>query len=340
VVRTDRIAVRGASGDREKVVLDAGGRRGRRSACLLVAGGDDVLIADLTCRNSSGHGVHVQPHQGSRKVRIYNCAFRNIHIRMIKGSHPKYGREPVGRDREEILAKRPVGGEIRYCLFVNDARKSDRQDGFRGDYVGGIDMMWLKDWVIADNVFVGIRGANGVGRGAIFIWVHSEGVVAERNVIVNCDRGICFGNPSGSRPHMTRGIVRNNFIVAGTSQGIEICRTVDTLVAHNTVFATGVVHPAAVQFHQGSGGARFLNNIVHGRVALDREVRSEGNVVGDCAGWFADPATGDLHLTTKAGAAARAGRLKEAADDFDAQQRQSDTHAGADERPEPRGRER
>jgi hypothetical protein len=279
--------------------------------------------------------VHVQPHRGSRKVRIYNCAFRNIQIRMIKGSHPKYGYEPVGRHRAEILARRPVGGEIRYCLFVNDARKADRRDGFRGDYVGGIDMMWLKDWVIADNVFVGIRGANGVGRGAIFIWVHSQGVVAERNVILNCDRGICFGNPSGSRPHMTGGIVRNNFVVAGTSQGIEICRTVDTLVAHNTVFAARAARPAAVQFHQGSEGARFLNNIVHGRVALDREVRSEGNFVGDCAGWFVDPATGDLHLTPRAAAPSRARRPKEVAEDFDAQKRPQQTDAGADQRPQP-----
>ncbi|HUU22277.1 MAG TPA: right-handed parallel beta-helix repeat-containing protein, partial [Phycisphaerae bacterium] len=266
VISTDRLALRGQSGDREKVILDRGGRG--RGGCVMVAGADDVLIADLTIRNSATHGVHVQPERGAQRTKIYNVKFHNIFVRHIKGSHPKYPHEPVEPYRDEILRKRPVGGEIRYCLFVNDGRKTDANDGFGGDYVGGIDMMWLKDWTIADNVFVGIRGRNGIGRGAIFIWVHSENVTAERNIIINCDRGICFGNPSGSPVHMTGGIVRNNLIVTGASQGIEICRTENTLVAHNTVYATGPTHPSAVQFHQHTRNARFVNNLVHGQVRL------------------------------------------------------------------------
>jgi hypothetical protein len=332
VIAIDGVSLRAESGEREKVVLDRGGTRGRRDACILVAGANDVLIADLTCRDCEGHGVQIAPHVGAQRTRVYNVKFHNIWTRGVKGSHPKYGHEPVGADREEILRKRPTGGEVRYCLFVNDHRKTIA-DPFRGDYVGGVDMMWLKDWVIADNVFVGIRGRNGGGRGAIFIWVHSEDVVAERNLILHCDRGICFGNPSGARPHMTRGIARNNFIVAGAGKAIEMCRTVDSSVCHNTVFARSAEHPRCVHFFQGSRGGRFFNNVVRGRVSLEASVASGGNVVGECTKWFADPAVGDLHLTERAAAAFGKGRLlKEVPEDFDGQKRRDRPDVGADER--------
>jgi len=344
VIRTDGVSLRGASGAREKVVLDRGGGRKRRDAVVMIDGADDVLVANLTCRNCDGHGVQIMGHRDTQRTRVYNVVFRNIWTRGVKGTGP--GRKY--RDDQGDLARRdrtrPAGGEIRYCLFVNDRRKADADDGFRGDYVGGIDMMWLKDWGIADNVFVGIRGRNGVGRGAMMIWVWSEDVVAERNIIVNCDRGICFGNPSGPRPHMVRGIARNNFIVAGVSQGIEMARTVDTLVAHNTVVAASPAHPAAVQFHQGARGDRFVNNVVHGRVKMEKAVAAAGNVVGDCAGWFVDPTVGDLHLTEQASVAAgKARRPREVPEDFDRQKRKAETDVGADERrptdapPERRG---
>ena len=333
VVSADRVSLRGAGGDREKVILDRRGGRGRRDACVLVAGADDVLIADLTCRDCDGHGVQIAPHVGAQRTRIYNVKFHNIWTRGVKGSHPKYGHEPIGADREEILRKRPTGGEVRHCLFVNDHRKR-LDDPYHGDYVGGIDMTWLKDWVIADNVFVGIRGRNGGGRGAIFLWVHCEDVMVERNVIVNCDRGICFGNPSGSRPHMTRGLARNNFVVGGAGKAIEMCRTVDTRVCHNTVVARSVKHPRSVHFFQGSKGGGSYNNIVHGRVDVEAGVASGGNVVGDCTGWFVNRAVGDLHLTAKAVRAFGAGRpLKDIRRDFDGQERRSPPDAGADERP-------
>ena len=329
VIRTHKIALRGESGDREKVILDRG-RRGRQS-CVAVNGAHDVLIADLTVRNTMTHGIHVQPHvepDGTQRTRIYNVKFHNFAVRGLKGSHPKLHHEPVGKDREELLRKRPTGGEVRYCLFLNDKRKSNAKDGFNGDYVGGIDMMWLKDWVIADNVFIGIRGLNGVGRGAIFIWQHCEDVVAERNIIMNCDRGICFGNPSGPPLHMTRGIVRNNFILVGTSQGIELVRTVNTQVVHNTIVAHSPAHPAAVQFHQGSKGAKFANNIVHGQVRRDKGVTGGGNIIGACDDLLADPSRGDMHLRPEADVD-KVKAVKAASEDFDRKRRPAMTTPGA-----------
>ena len=194
---------------------------------------------------------------------------------------------------------------MRYCLFINDD-VTPNDEPYGGDYVSGIDAMWLQDWVIADNTFVNIRGQHGGGRGAIFVWVNSERVTAERNLIVNCDRGICFGNPSGDPLHMTGGVIRNNFIVAGAGQGIEVCRTRDTAVLNNTIFCARPGQQA-VQFHQLAGaGNRFLNNLLSGEVAVPGDVTSAGNVSDALAGWFVNARAGDLRLTPEA-AAGKAG---------------------------------
>ena len=79
-------------------------------------------------------------------------------------------------------------------------------------------------------VFRNIKGRNGGGRAAIFIWVRSRRVVVERNLIIDCDRGVAFGNPGQSTAnsagerlaYVSDSIIRNNFIVGGADCGIEL----------------------------------------------------------------------------------------------------------------------
>ena len=196
-----------------------------------------------------------------------------------------------------------------------------------------MDMMWLKDWLIADNVFVGIRGKNGYGRGAVFIWVNSEDVVVERNVIVNCDRGICLGNPSGDRLHMTGGIVRNNFIAAGVNIAIEMGRTRRSQVLNNTVWSQPVMRHARIDFYQGSAGGECFNNLMHnGRINCPKNLRRGNNLIGDLGGWFADEAIGDLRLTGAAAEAVGAGRsCPDVSEDFDRRRRKEPPDLGASE---------
>ena len=86
-------------------------------------------------------------------------------------------------------------------------------------------MMWLKNWVISDNVFRGIQGLNNGGRAAVFIWNNSEDVIVERNHVLGCDTGLAFGNPSGGTTHVTRGVMRNNMVTRGNYKAIELART-------------------------------------------------------------------------------------------------------------------
>ena len=328
VVRTNGIVIRGASGDRGKVILDRGGQG---QSVITVAGADDVTIADLTVRNCSGMGIEVKGELHTQRTRIYNVVLHNIWTRGVKGMKPG-GTGAQGEAPEaDFERNRLRDGEIRYCLFVNDKRK-DVTDWADGDYIGGIDMMGLSRWTIADNVFVGIRGRHGIGRGAIFVWVWSEDVVVERNLIVNCDRGICFGNPSGDACHMTRGIIRNNFIVAGVNSAIEVVRTRDTLVAHNTVWGCRPEYPYTVHVFQGAAGVRCINNLVHGQVRLAPETEVRHNLTGACDGYCVDPANGDLHLAPRAADALGKGLfLRDVPADFDGQPRKAVPDIGADE---------
>jgi nitrous oxidase accessory protein NosD len=294
------LTLRGESGDRDKVVLDG---EGKFTKIVRVRGAKNLTIADLTVANSRQYGIFFLGDSDIDHLKVYNVKFHNCYVRGLKGTGATRVDDSATQrlSVEEAEKIRPRNGEVRYCLFINDD-VTPNGDIYSGDYVSGMDAMWLKDWVIADDTFINIRGQHGGGRGAIFIWINSEGVTAERNLVVGCDRGICFGNPSGEPLHMTRGIIRNNFIVAGKGQGIEICRTLDTVVEHNTIFCAGP-DQVAVEFHQiTEAGNRFRDNLYSGQAVAPSSVTAEGNVSGALAGWFRNPGAGDLRLTRQAAA--------------------------------------
>jgi len=326
-IAADGIALRGASGDRARVVLDGGGAFDKM---VILRGAKDFLLADLTMRNCRQYGLLFYGDSDVQRLRVWNCVFRNIWTRAVKGTHPRRILDsPHDLNTLSTMRRiRPTGGEIRHCLFVND-RVKPYDDPFNGDYVSGLDAMWLKDWTIADNAFVGIRGQNGHARGAVFVWVHSEAVTTERNVFVGCDRAVAYGNPTGERPHMTGGIVRNNLIVGGAHRAIEMESTRDTLVAHNSVWATQTVFPT-VTFDHGCNGSRLANNLIHGGLYAFGALRKSGNVIGDLTGWFADPLACDFRLTDAAGAAiGRGRRLPKVREDFAGRPRPARADLGA-----------
>jgi hypothetical protein len=329
LVTCDGLSIRGESGNREAVVLDG---QGKFTKVIRIRGASDVTIADLTVANSRQYGIFFLGDSDVQRLKVYNVKFHNCYTRGLKGTDATRindnSRQRYPLEKAEQI--RPAAGEVRYCLFVNDEINPNLKP-FQGDYISGMDMMWLKNWVIADNVFVNILGQRGGGRGAIFVWVNSENVVAERNLIVNCDRGICFGNPSGGPAHMKGGIVRNNFIVTGRSQGIEVCQATGTAVLNNTVYSHQK-GPLAVQFHKNGPGNRFINNLVAGPVEVPPEVNAENNLLSARHHWFVSPQTGNLHLTKQAsGATGKGVQLKEVSDDFDGQLREGPIDLGADQ---------
>jgi len=330
-IRTDNVTLRGESGQRERVVLDGGPNN--LGELLAVHGCSGVTIADLTVQNVRWNGIKLDTDSGVHRVTIYNCIIHNVWQRGVKGV------------RVPKTIPRPMECRVQYCLFYNDRAKSyaddpaDTPENFRGNYIGGIDVMFPQGWVISDNVFYGIQGRTRAGRGAIFLWHEAEKCIVERNVIVDCDVGIAIGNsfkPDDVTTHAKTVIVRNNFIVRCPESGIVADYTRDCTIAHNTVFDPDNRLGRLIRLVHENTGLTVANNLLVGppiRNESPSEIRFLTNVVipPDKA-VFVDASKGDLHLAQPLDLVVNRGTvLPGISEDFDGQNRDKNPDIGADE---------
>src|SRR5262249_33337854 len=176
-INQDRVTLRGASGERERVVLDGGGTLGELVAVTACTG---VTIADLTVQNVKWNGIKINSETGVQRLTIHNCVLHNIWQRAVKGV------KVPPQDRERL---RPSGCRVQCCCFNNAHAKgfgddpADTAENFKGNYIGGIDVMYPRGWVIRDNVFVGIQGRTREARGAVFLWHDAQECIVERNIV-------------------------------------------------------------------------------------------------------------------------------------------------------------
>lgn len=332
-ITTDDVTMRSASGDREKVILD--GAKSRHGELVGITKCSGVSIADLTIQNVSHNGFKLNSDTNVQKVTIRNCVIHNIWQRGIKGVR-------VPEENRDVM--RPKNCRIEYCLFYNDRPKQfsddprDTPENFNGNYVGGIDVMYAKNWVISDNVFIGIRGRTGEARGAIFMWHDAQDCIVERNIIIDCDTGICLGNSSrgpGTLLHCSRFIVRNNFVTRAPENGILADYTRDCKIVHNTVHDPTSRLRRLIRVVHDNDGLLVANNLLSGpplRNESDSEITFRNNVTGNAASAFVDPEHGDLHLKKKIpGIVDSADPIPEVVDDIDRQSRKGKPDIGADE---------
>ena len=261
VISTNGVTLRSSSGRRGHVILDG---RGTLGEMLTIRGCTGVTIADLLIQNVRWNGIKIDSDTGVQKVTIHNCVLHNIWQRGIKGvTVPEANRDRL----------RPRGFRIEYCFFINDRPKrfgddpADTAQSFGGDYIGGIDVMFASGWTISDNVFVGIHGRTASARGAIFLWHDCRDCVVERNVVVDCDSGICLGNsfkPPGIACHCTGVLVRNNFVTRAPENGILADFTRDCAILHNTVHEPQSRFGRLIRVVHDNGGLRVENNLLSG----------------------------------------------------------------------------
>lgn len=330
-IKSDRVALRGTSRNREQVVLDGGGL----GEAVAVTGCSDVTIADLTVQNVRWNGIKINSETGVQRLVIYDCILRNIWQRAVKGVLVPEA------DREKL---RPTGCRVQYCLFTNDHPKrfeddpADTAENFNGNYIGGIDVMFARDWVISDNVFVGIHGRTGEARGAVFLWHDTQGCIVERNVIIDCDSGICLGNshrPEEIAIHCTGCIVRNNFVTRAPENGILADYTRDCRIVHNTIYDPDSRLGRLIRLVHDNDGLLVANNLISGppiRNESGSSIRFQSNVVGDWTASLVDPGAGNLHLTSRATEAIdRATPLREVTEDINRKPRGARPDVGAHE---------
>jgi Right handed beta helix region len=323
-----QVAIRGASGDPARATLSGQGwdSGSERDDILHIARCEGVTIADLTFADCHSYGVKVEAENGPKDVHIYNCRFRDIGVRALKGSA---GKDP---------AVRAVKGSVRYCSFEN-TRIPPADWLFGGDYISAIDMMAIEDWTFSDNLFRNIRGRSGGARAAIFIWVRSRRVTVERNLIVGCDRGIAFGNPGQSTAntagaplaYISEGTIRNNMIVGGPDCGIELWHADQIQVLHNSVWRPERNWSRGIRVGIGTSRSEIRNNLVHGKILVEGgQAELRDNLAGRLDGYFVDPASGNLALTSQAvGAIAKGEPLPEVQVDIRGRPRGSKPDLGA-----------
>ena len=309
------VTVRSAAGDPARVTLSGKGwdSEVKGDDILHIGRCNGITIADITLADCRSYGIKVEAENAPKDIRIYNCRFRNIGVRAIKGSA---GRDPNAR---------AVRGSVSYCHFEN-TKVPPAHWLFGGDYISAIDMMALEDWTFSDNVFRNIKGRNGGGRAAIFIWVRSRQVVVERNIIINCDRGVAFGNPGQSTANVVGerlvyvrdSIIRNNFITGGPDCGIELWYAEQVKVYNNSIWRPKRNWRRGIRVGTGTSNTDIVNNLVHGEIRLDGgEAQLRQNLTDRLENYFVDPTSGNLALTRAAtGAIDQGVSLSDVTDDI------------------------
>jgi len=311
----DNTAIRGATGNRDDVILDGGGMlaTGRYHVILIEA--DNVTIADLTIRNGDEHGISVN---GSDCPWLYNLHIIDTGYQLVKVN-------PIGDGSEDGLLA---------CSHLEYSTTSPE------DYTNGISAHNAHDWTVRDNEWYRIRTPGNAPVPTILFWSGSSGTVVERNLLVDCYQGISFGNASHSAGDHTGGIVRNNVIYASQPHDvvIEMVHASGWLVAHNTALLLGpdgVTHGMEARFPDSSG--TFAYNLSNMDIWLDRDGADGtgvGNVTNARSSWFVDASSADLHLVASAtDAIDQAATLPEVSDDYDGDSRPhgSAPDVGADE---------
>ena len=288
------VALRGSSGNADEVVLAGPGMTNANYGNVpfgIWSGGNvqGMTIANLTIRDFYYHPIIFNG--GTHSPRVYNVRLVNAGQQFIKSNPDSSG---VGADN----------GSVEYAVIEYDTTSRDY-------YTNGVDVVAGRNWVIRNSLFRNIRAPLGQLAGpAILMWYGSSNTVAEGNTFIDCQREIAFGLIDRVTPHdHVGGIIRNNFIyrhatIAGDA-AIGVFDSPNTQVLHNTAVLSGTYPNAAEYRFVGTSGASIVNNLFDAAiVARDGAAASlSGNNTSAGAGWFVNPAAGDLHLKSTATAA-------------------------------------
>lgn len=288
----DRVIVRGLSGDRDAVVIrgpDEGTSASLQHVFWVTA--SQVTIADLTFGWCLYHGIqaHGESPYDVSGLWVHNCRIVNCNEQFIKGTS-------IDGDPEGV-----TDSLVENCFFE-----------FTGGwayqfYTGGIDIHKAANWTVRDNLFRNLRAPDGVAEHAIHFWKRNttrpQNVIVERNIIVNCDRGIGFGLGGWADGHAGgTSAIRNNFVYndgAGpnTDVGVGLESATSVKVDNNTVV---VPYWAPIEYRfAASSNLVFRNNLVDGNITArdgaPAPARSN-NLEGVQSWWFRNLANGDLHI--------------------------------------------
>ncbi|MFC1850823.1 right-handed parallel beta-helix repeat-containing protein [candidate division CSSED10-310 bacterium] len=317
-ILADGITVKSASENRDTVTIQGRGMEGSVTHIFNVAG-SFFTVRDVTLRAVSQHAIQLQ-------IDVDDVLMHNLHILDT-------GEQMVKVAYEQGNPNSSDDGVLEHCLLEYSAGVGPQY------YIGGIDAHFTRNWLVRDNIFINIRSPSGqLAEHAIHFWSDSEDTLVERNLIINCDRGIGFG--LGDRGHI-RGIIRNNMIYHNETDGfadvgIGLERTGNAQVYNNSIFFANT-YPNAIEYrYPETTGVYIANNLTNkGITARDgASATLSNNITTSESSWFVQPESGDLHLSSALETVVDQGvEIPALTDDFDGDPRPvgSGTDIGADE---------
>ena len=277
-ITASNVVFRSLSGNRDAVVLRG---EGMKSVDPLVESGfyivgNNVTIADLTIKEVGNHGIAGH----GDNLFVHNVKIQNTFEQMIKGTSAGDGAD---------------NGRVQCSLFEYTAGVGPQF------YIGGLDIHEGNGWVVNDNIFKNIASPSvSLAEHAVHFWSASADNTVERNLIINCDRGVGFG--LGSSPN-EGGIIRNNMIYNdGTGifndVGIGLETSPNTKVYNNTIY---IEYPNAIEYRfSRTTNVEISNNLtnqsIQSRDGGQAELKT--NFTNALENWFVELSAGNLRLNS------------------------------------------
>lgn len=317
IIQKNKIVLKGKNGDRSQVILKGEGMASDHPPHAIAIYSSDVIVADLTLGWVPYHGIQIHGEKGAMRPKLYNLHILDCGQQLIK----------VSSGSNELFSD---SGELSHSRLEYSNRAPS-------GYTNGIDVLAGKNWRIHHNEFIRIRGPKGQCAGpAILIWQNSINSIVEKNLILDCDKGIAFGNPAGPNPKYSRygekkhdhqgGIVRNNMIVrlSDGDCGIEFNNAKNFLCVHNTVYLYSSSINWAIEYRFLNSNGIIKNNLTNMSIIARDGANAivKNNITTAKQNWFIDVSSGNLHLTDQAiDAIDKAIPVQYIYDDFDGQKR-------------------
>jgi hypothetical protein len=325
-VNAPNISIVGASGNRQNVIIQGTGMSSTASVGTIIrVAASGFTLRYVTLQKSKYHLIQIAGENNADSPTLRDCILRDAYEQMVKVS---IGTDPgVTGDN----------GLVENCLFEYTAGIGPQY------YIGGIDAHGSKNWIVRGNTFRNIASpSNSVAEFAVHFWNGSANNTVEKNVIVNCDRGIGFGLKVDGKLPNQGGVIRNNMIYhaannhAFADSAIALAESPNTKVYNNSVYYENS-YPWAIEYRfSTTSGVEVSNNLVN-RQILARDGATgtaSNNVTNAVSSWFVAASSGNLHLASAVSSAVDKGKtISGLADDFDGEARPAGAgiDVGADE---------
>jgi hypothetical protein len=343
----DNVQLRSTTGNRGDVVLDGGYVRqgGPGVGEVIAIRASNITISDISIAHAKWHAIHLAPSNRN----IENVLLDNLHIydcgqQLIKAN-------PAG-SASNIYYVDKVTLQNSLIEFVDNNLMEPSGDTY---YTGGLDAHATQDWIVRDNVFRGINNNGKLMEHAIHFWRKGRNVTVERNLIINCYRGIGFGlattpdsnerhylDQTGDNPYRDQitGVIQNNVIINDPGifmdSGISLANVVGSKVYYNTIISSANPAPFSCIEYRWSDNVHILNNLTSHKIS-EREGNSNteishnlANVFQNISSLFKDVSDYDVHLfDTAIEVIDKAKYLSEVTTDFDKNERGISPDIGA-----------